>query len=461
MPSRRLVAFAGLLLSLSAVSASAQVIEPPPRPYRGLFGGGPPPDPTRNRQDLVLNGSVMWGYDDSLVPPYGGLPVVPYPAGTTLNWDAGARYHIGTDARSLEVKGRGYMNAYSIEGVGPYSGGDQSVRGRTKFGRRTELEVAEDFRFDPYVTLGLFNTIQGFDIAATPDAHTSTAVTASRSKTFNGSVMVSEHWNRRTQSDFGLSYNKQDVNGFALDRSAISPWVTFEHLMNRHLSVVAAYRGSDSEFQTFTGVKIPLQEHRVDGGLKYRRKLSATRQLSWSAGAGPQHVIFGEAGVDRGRYSDYWAPAGYGSIRFDFARSWSVAGDYRRTVTVLQGVTPFPFMTNSALATAGGFLNRWFELVFSAGYSDGQGGQALAGTIVGSYDGVALTAQGRFRLSRFWSAVTSYNHFRYYSDPAAAITLGVPRELQRNGVRVGVAWALPLVGQYRAQPPDVTIDRRD
>src|SRR5262245_61107187 len=125
MRSRCLGAIAGVLLSLAAGSASAPVIEPPPRPYRGLFGGGPPPDPARNRQDLTVSGSVLWGYDDSLVPPYGGLPVVPYPAGTTLFWDAGLRYHIGTEAKWFEVKGRGFMNAFSLEGVGPESGGEQ------------------------------------------------------------------------------------------------------------------------------------------------------------------------------------------------------------------------------------------------------------------------------------------------------------------------------------------------
>src|SRR5262249_10989504 len=213
-----------------------------------------------------------------------------------LFWDAGLRYHIGTEAKWFEVKGRGFMNAFSLEGVGPYSGGDQSARARTKFGRKTELEVAEDLRFDPYLTLGLFNSIQGFDIAGTPDAHSGSAVSASRSQSFYGSAKVDEHWSRRTLSEFGLSYYKQNVvGGYAMDRHAISPWVTFEHLMNRNLSVVAAYRGSDSEFTSFTGLKVPMQEHRVDGGLKYRRKLSVTRQLTWTFGAGPQHVIFGDA----------------------------------------------------------------------------------------------------------------------------------------------------------------------
>jgi len=461
MQPRRLVALTGLLLALSVVSVRAQVLEPPPRPYRGLFGGGPPPDPTRSRQELNLTGSLLGGYEDSLVPPYGGSPVIAYPAGSTVFWDAGLHYRIGEQVRSFEAKGRGYMNGYSLDGVGPYYGGEQSIRARTKFGRRIELEVTEDFRFDPYVTLGLFNTIQGFDIAGTPDAHSTTAVTTSRSKIFNGSGVVSYNWNRRTKTDFGVSYTKQDVDGFALDHDAISPWVAYEHAMNRTLSVVAAYRGSHSQFTTVSGFKTPMQDHRVDGGLKYQRKLSRTRSLTWTAGGGPQHVIFGETGIERGRYADYWAPAGYGSIRWDFARSWNAAGDFRRTVTVLEGITPYPFMTNSALGTVGGFLSRWFELVLTAGYSNGQTGQAVAGTFVGSYDGVALSTQGRFRLSRLWSAVASYHHYRYYSDPLASLTLGVPSNLQRNAIRVGVAWSLPLIGQYLAQPPDVPIAGRD
>ncbi|PYR51659.1 MAG: hypothetical protein DMF89_05135 [Acidobacteria bacterium] len=270
MQPRRLVALAGLLLTLSVVSVRAQVLEPPPRPYRGLFGGGPPPDPTRSRQELNLTGSLLGGYEDSLVPPYGGSPVIAYPAGSTVFWDAGLNYRIGEQVHSFEAKGRGYMNGYSLDGVGPYYGGEQSIRARTKLGRRIELEVTEDFRFDPYLTLGLFNTIQGFDIAGTPDAHSTTAVTTSRSKIFNGSGVASYNWNRRTKTDFGVSYNKLDADGLALDRDAISPWVAYEHALNRTLSVVAAYRGSDSHFTTVSGFKTPMQDHRVDGGLKYR-----------------------------------------------------------------------------------------------------------------------------------------------------------------------------------------------
>ena len=42
----RLVTAAAVLLSLAtAAQAAGQIIERPERPIRGLFGGGPPPDP--------------------------------------------------------------------------------------------------------------------------------------------------------------------------------------------------------------------------------------------------------------------------------------------------------------------------------------------------------------------------------------------------------------------------------
>ena len=39
--------------------AHAQAVQRPLRPYAGWFGGGPPPDPNRTRQELTLQGSVL------------------------------------------------------------------------------------------------------------------------------------------------------------------------------------------------------------------------------------------------------------------------------------------------------------------------------------------------------------------------------------------------------------------
>jgi hypothetical protein len=445
---------------LAASPAASQVLEPPPRAYRGLFGGGPPPDPARTRQEFTVAGNLLGGYDDNLVPPSVGNILEPYPSGYTGFWDAGVRYWLGRDLRSLELKGRGFMNTYRNVGIGANYGGEQSIRARTTLGRRTELEVAEDFRYEPFFTLGLFGPIQGFDLSGTPDVNPTNAISERRSKSLYASTSVGHRWTRKTRTDFSVSFNKTTFDGIAFDRQALAGAVSFEHSIGRTLGVVAAYRPSNSNFIDEPGGELPVISHTLDVGLNYRRRFTRTRALTWSFGAGPQRLTIGDAG-SRVRIDDYWASSGYATMRWDIGRSWSVAGDYRRSVSVLEGVSPDPFLSNVALVTAGGFPRRWLESVFTVGYSNGETPRRIdVASLPGKYDGVAATAQARIRLSRFWSALLSFNHYQYYLNAFASESLRVAPELHRNAVRVGITWSLPLVGSFRGRP-GLPADGRD
>ena len=51
------------------------------------------------------------------------------------------------------------MNSFSTIGT-PLYGGDLTVRGRMDLGRRTEMNIRQDVRSDPFFTLGAFNSLQ-------------------------------------------------------------------------------------------------------------------------------------------------------------------------------------------------------------------------------------------------------------------------------------------------------------
>ena len=65
-----------------------------------------------------------------------------------------------------------------------------------------------------------------------------------------------------------------------------------------------------------------------------------------------------------------WLPAGYGTLRLDWARTWSMSADYRRSVGALQGISGDAFTTDAGLVRVGGFVARPLELTLSAGYAD-------------------------------------------------------------------------------------------
>ena len=142
---------------------------------------------------------------------------------------------------------------------------------------------------------------------------------------------------------------------------------------------------------------------------------------------------------------EYWTPSGYGAAHLDVGHSWSVGGDYRRSTSVLQGNTPEPFTANTAQASLGGDVRPWLQSVFTVGYSNGASGAQTPGRAMGSYDGYTGTVQLRVRMIAGWSSIVSLTHFQYRLNEAASQSLGVSRELQRNAVRVGLSWSLPLL----------------
>jgi hypothetical protein len=103
-------------------------------------------------------------------------------------------------------------------------------------------------------------------------------------------------------------------------------------------------------------------------------------------------------------------------------------------------------------------LGSHVESVVSFGYSNGQTGESADQTAVGQYDGLTSAVQFRFLLMRGWSAIAGYNHYQYLLNAAARASLQVAPELQRNSLRVGLSWTLPLYGPAsgtRVAPPQL------
>jgi hypothetical protein len=443
----------GLALLACASVSGAQVLQPPPRPVRGLFGGGRPPDPNRARQELTVTANLLGGYDDNLVPSSGGGDTLaPHPSGYIGFADAQLRYFFGRTARSLEAVGRGYMNTYRNVGLTPSYGGDLSLRAGTDLGRRSRLQMTGSVRYDPFFSLGIFGGLEDVEDVETPDANPTNALTESRSWSSDASALLHHGWSRRTRSSIGYSFrNRTYVEGGGFDSRTQAGSVGLERSLGRRTSLRAQYRYSDGEHEQQNGAVRPLVTQTIDLGLSYLRPLSRTRHLTISGGGGSQYVdtISGATGANL----RYWAPSGHGSVRLDIGPSWSVAGDYRRAVSVLEGISPEPFVSHAGTLSVGGFIGSRLESVLTASYSNGRSGYGSETEEPGDYDGYTGTAQFRIRLTRWWSTLVSVTHYQYRLSDAASESLGVPSEMHRNAVRLGFTWTLPLYGAYidRAQ----------
>jgi hypothetical protein len=449
------------LLALTAVapSVAAQVLQPPSRPSRGLFGGGQPPDPNHTHQELELSGDVLGGFDDNLSTPGSNDMFGEHPAGYIGFGDASLRYFMGREARSMTVTGRGYLNSYSDVGLGPSYGADQTFLAHTTLGSRTTVRVGEGLHYVPFFSLGLFSPLTETAGASDPDRNPTNAVSVTRSWASDLSASITQAWTRRLHTDASYTFNKQTfVEGVGFDSTTNAVTLSADQSLGRTTSIRGSYRRSVSTFVETNNVTRPLNNDSIEGGFNYQRNVTRTRRVAFSAGLGALHVD----SYDQGRLGpyQYWAPSGYGSARIDLTRSWSLSGDYRRAVAVLEGLTPQAFVTDSAMVRAGGFLNRRLEAVLSGDFATGQAGQSQGAVQIGEYSGYTGTAQLRVLLRRGWSTVVSYNYYRYNLSAEAVQFLGVSPHLNRNAVRIGFTWNALLFGT-RVDTPARTPGGRD
>jgi hypothetical protein len=442
---------ATLAALLCASSAGAQVLELPSRPYRGLFGGGPPPNPNRVRQELTLGGNVLGGYDDSLAPPGGGSLLTPNPSGYVGFSEAHLKYLLGRAGRSIELTGRGFMNTYRNIGVNPTYGGDQLMRASIDLGRRTSVALDESYGFSPMFTLGVFAPVAGGGSGNNPDANQTNGIADDGLWSTNVTGTLSHAWTRKMRTSVSYSLSKQDyVGGLGFDGVTHGGRVSFERSLSRSWAVRAFYSHSDGTFTEKDDDTIPLLTDTGEVGLSYQRRLSRTRTIAVSGTGG----VVNAQTIDALTHAPFTfsGPSASGAVRLDFHRSWNISADYRQTVALPAGVSVQPYLTTAATVGVGGFVNRWLETVGNVGYSTGAASVVTISREQGQFDAYNGTAQVRLRLSRFWSALISGTHYQYVLNEAATESLLVRPLMKRNAVRVGISWAAPLLGSYIGSP---------
>lgn len=441
-------------LALPAVT-TAQVLERPRRPFTGLFGGGPPPDPTRARQELTLTVNLLGGYDDnlSITGVESGRPPDPNQdkAGYTRSGDVLLRYWRGTTVKSFEFEGRGYVNSYSNTDAGLLEGGSVRFGGTSGWGRHSTVRFDQRFAFDPVYSLG-----GGF--APLRDAVGSGGLPGAANSTTG--IFVRDSWNSDSLVglDYALARRSQLSGSYSFDTRRYtddqggSSWahrasLSYVKSFDRSGSFRAGYTYGNTTIEEILNTNVfkrPIEEHTIDAGPSYVKRISRTRQMSVSASAGATHVDTVSSTTNQP--FSYWAPYGSGQARLDLGRSWALWGDYRRGMTVLDGLTIQTYMTDTATVNVGGLASRIFELTFTGGFANGQaphGSQSNS-----QFNTYIIGIQGQAAISRYLALVVNYSHFDYTFTDTPDLPTGLQPTFSRNSVRFGVRLWAPLLGRY-------------
>jgi outer membrane protein assembly factor BamA len=181
-----------------------------------------------------------------------------------------------------------------------------------------------------------------------------------------------------------------------------------------------------------------LRTHGLDLGIGYDRRLSLTRKTTVSLSSGSSAVT----GISRTIYR----LSGGARLDREIGRTWSGSIGYIRDVALVE---PFsdPFFYDAVSTGLEGFINRRVQLRLLGGYAKG----ALAFSAQTRHETYSGTADLTFALSRYVAAGASYLYYHYYFNSAIGLPAGVPRQIDRQGVRVNIMLWAPLL--YRARTP--------
>ena len=450
------VGFAAAAAAFAPTIAGAQAPGRSPRAISGIFGGGPPPDPNRTRQEFSMSVNLLAGYDDNLVigsssaPPTGGQPDA---AGYLGDAQVDFEYFRGRTERSLTIRGGGHATRYSEAEVGFQNDASLTVSAVTRVRRRDQWRVNGAVAYDDYATLGAFESLEpalgiGDLPTATPDARlTQTSSVASQ-------IGTNYLWaaGRNDSLDLQYSFSARRYSSTALeaepDVDTHRAAVAHSRAFGRRMSLRTAYEYSKADAQDRLG-PLPLVEHTITLGPVWQRQVSRTRRLEVALSAGAQYVETITRDLAR-EDIEYWTPAGSASVRLDLGRSWAVWSDYNRSTSIVPLVATTALTTDAVSLSTGGRLSERLGLTFTTGWARGASDEATGGT--DNYTTVLAGTQFQWRLGRRIAAMAGHTYYQYRFDATSNLPEGFARTGSRNAVRVGVTIWLPLVGRYLAEP---------
>jgi hypothetical protein len=412
------------------------------RSYQGLFGGSGY-DP-KVRHSLEFNMAVTEAYDDDAPGQFVGNVNDFLVSGFSTVLEGNGQYKWRNNRVELGASGTSvlrYYNEFDNFRSATHSGA---------FGFSAKLTPTSDFfanqsvSYSPSYFYQLFPTDPNLDPGETPPAGEDYQVVDSVSMYYNTDLRWSQRIGARNTFGVTGNFNYTDF----MDDEPVAGQTVFDDLrsytlradytrnFNRRLGLIAAYFYRQGDYAYSTGPE--TKEHGVEGGLDYNRALSATRgafvgfrvAVSTVDGTG----LVTPEGFDSGSVT---LVSGSVNLGYQFGRSWSVTGHYRRGVDYVAGFVQ-PVLSDGVSVNLAGSLTSRLEFLTSFGYSNGD--SALFDQ---TFPFDTYTGQSSLRYALTKSIACSFEYLYYYYRFAEATPPGVPQGLERNGVRAGLTVWVP------------------
>lgn len=443
MRSLRLLAAVGFALALVGIAqAEAQT---PSRPYRGLFGGGVPVPYRGPLMDLSMSAFVGWDQpQDVAVTPLGStseqrtLVSGPFSGGSAQL----AYTHPGKHF-SFNGSGSAFTSYFSDSNEEPwYSSyaGFGDIGWRLDLSRRTQLHLHESlYSSTDYNSRSNFLSSSSPVPPPTASQGFETALLHVPSVSSYSSIDLEQDFSARSSMNVYYSYR---LIHYLSDEELLQDtnWNTAGARYQHRLTKDFGYHlGAGYQHYNTSGDQPRTTFYIIDAGVDYGRALSLTRTTQLKFGVGTTIARGNAPGSDEPPFGNQRLyVVGNADLSQELGRSWLERTYYRREINYDTGFGQ-PSLYDVVGTQVIGLLSHRVDVMGGVSYQT-----ARIGLQNNNYHSWYATGQVRTAITRNLAAYAYY----YYnlSDLAADLILppGVPRHVDRQGVRVGLTAWLPL-----------------
>lgn len=240
---------------------------------------------------------------------------------------------------------------------------------------------------------------------------------------------------KRSTFELGYNYRNLLTDPQALFRGKTTQSSAIYHLaLRKSFGIRAGYRYQLSEYiDGASGATVPVRTDNIELGLDYglsRGVVSPRRTMTFGFGTG----AFNDA------HNTRFMVVGRANLTQQLYRSWSLTAAYDRGVHFVEGFG-VPLFSDSVSARIGGQLTRRVAANGTFAYSFG-GNDDVSSTA--KYHTYRSVAGLYWPLTRRLQAFAEYFSYHHGFSESLFLVIGAPPDLNRQGVRAGVGFSVPL-----------------
>ena len=417
--------------ALAAQPARAQVIDlPTARNVDPLFGRSRPDAP----QQLDLTVTTFGGYDANIgqeSAPSLGVPVQNSAAsfGTFAETVSYTRHFQATSfGLTQSSSARYYGQGSDVLGVQHAAG----VGLDSQLGRHTHLALSESLAYIPFYTYTALPQLYAPDLAPMLGASPSD-LTVQQRQYFMSSTMAMFRSDLSERTTFTMTgrYARTDFKSEDSGMLNAGADARLSFGLTKSLALVAGYGFYETSYRS-PGDDYRTRNHNIDIGLAFNRPVSLSRHttVAFSTGTTALQSSNGE--------TQYYITAD-ARLNHEVGRSWQTTAAYHRGIQYIEGVNA-PLFGDAFSLSLGGSVSRRLSMGVFGGYS--LNSMALSSSV--GRDRMA-SASSRFSVALSHRATLTAEYVFYHYGDAFVIAPGLPLQVSRQGLRIGVDLFCPLL----------------